>query len=444
MKKQAGSVLAGMMAAVLLLTGCGTEKGNTGNKTEPDNSGGSQSGKEEEVTLKLFHNWINVDQAPYFEDLAEEFEAYHPNVHIVIENVGDPDYKSKLKVMLGADDAPDIFFSWSGEFAYKFARTGSVMDLSKYYEADGEWKDSFIPAALKPFEYDEGIYGVPVRIDCKMMTYNKEMFEEYGVDVPKTWEEFLEVCETFKKAGIVPIAFGDAEAWAACHYISTFNGQCVPQDIREADCNYETGEFKDEGYIEALNMLKTLNDKGYFTPNTNAVDYEVARNDFLIGKSPMTYVQAIEFKDAVTNNIHAGVFPLPAPENAKGNKNLVTGSPDGFMISSKCKNPDIAIEFLKLATSPKWQERMITQLSSPASVKGIHNEENSDEVTLEAVALYEKADGFVNWLDSDIHSKIAEVYLPGLQEVIAGTTSPEDLMKKVQETAKEVQNEAEE
>ena len=32
--------------------------------------------------------------------------------HLVVENVGDPDYKSKLKVMLGADNAPDIFFSW--------------------------------------------------------------------------------------------------------------------------------------------------------------------------------------------------------------------------------------------------------------------------------------------------------------------------------------------
>lgn len=65
----------------------------------------------EKVTLKLFHNWINVDEAPYFEDIAEEFESTHPNVDIVVENVGDPDYKSKLKVMLGADDAPDIFFS---------------------------------------------------------------------------------------------------------------------------------------------------------------------------------------------------------------------------------------------------------------------------------------------------------------------------------------------
>ena len=41
-------------------------------------------------------------------------------------------------------------------------------------------------------------------------------------------------------------------------------------------------------------MLKTLNDSGYFTPNTNAMDFDMARNDFFIGEAAMTYMQAIE------------------------------------------------------------------------------------------------------------------------------------------------------
>ena len=95
-------------------------------------------------------------------------------------------------------------------------------------------------------------------------------------------------------------------------------------------------------------------------------------------------------------------------------------------------------------TSKPWQERMITQLSSPASVQGIHNEENSDALTLQAVDIYSKASGFANWLDADIHSKIADVYVPGLQEVIAGSVTPEDLMSEVQEIAEEVQSDSEE
>ena len=54
----------------------------------------------EKITLKLFHNWINVDEAPYFEDIAEEFESTHPNVDIVVENVGDPDYNPMFVLVI--------------------------------------------------------------------------------------------------------------------------------------------------------------------------------------------------------------------------------------------------------------------------------------------------------------------------------------------------------
>lgn len=195
---------------------------------------------------------------------------------------------------------------------------------------------------------------------------------------------------------------------------------------------------------QALNMLKDLNDKGYFTENTNSIDFEVARNDFLTGNAAMTYMQSIEFRRCAENNLNAGAFKIPFPEGEDGDPELVTGSPDGFMISKSCKNPEVAIEFLKLMTSKPWQERMITQLSSPASVQGIHNEENSDALTLQAVDIYSKASGFANWLDADIHSKIADVYVPGLQEVIAGSVTPEDLMSEVQEIAEEVQSDSEE
>ena len=175
MKKAKSYLLAVMLMASAVLAGCGGNADNDssagdsaqdGQETEaPAEDSGSETedSSDEQITLKLFHNWINVDEAPYFEDIAAEFEASHPNVKIEIENVGDPDYKSKLKVMLGAEDAPDIFFSWSGEYAQKFVRAGSVLDLTQYYDEDSQWKDSFIPASLSPFESDGKIYGVPVR-----------------------------------------------------------------------------------------------------------------------------------------------------------------------------------------------------------------------------------------------------------------------------------------
>lgn len=117
---------------------------------------------------------------------------------------------------------------------------------------------------------------------------------------------------------------------------------------------------------------------------------------------------------------------------------IITGSPDGFCVSSTCKNPDLAVEFLKLLTSVEWQDKMVKELSSPSSVNGVMNESNSDAVTLEAVSNYSTAKGFANWLDSEIDSRIADVYVPGLQEIIAGTKTPEQLMEEVQAVAAQV------
>lgn len=60
--------------------------------------------------------------------------------------------------------------------------------------------------------------------------------------------------------------------------------------------------------------------------------------------------------DAQKNNLNAGAFKIPFPEGEDGDPELVTGSPDGFMISKSCKNPEVAIEFLKLMTSKPWAE----------------------------------------------------------------------------------------
>ena len=75
--------------------------------------------------------------------------------------------------------------------------------------------------------------------------------------------------------------------------MTTFNTLCVPDDVRKADSDSKTCTYTDPGYVQALNMLKQLQDNGYFTPNTNAIDFDVAREDFLIGNAAMAYLENI-------------------------------------------------------------------------------------------------------------------------------------------------------
>ena len=432
MKKFLCIVLA--LALALSLVACGSTPAST--------PAGSAASDGEKVTLKFLHKWPQPENQIYFDEVVAAYMEQNPNVTIISEGVADEPIKDKLRVMMGSDDRPDIFFSWSGEFAKKFIAAGAAMDLTDAMKADGgAWEKTLMKAGLEPFSADGKIYGVPLRINGKFFVYNKEMFEANNLKVPKTWDEFLAVCETLKAAGIVPIAFGDQYPWAACHYITGLNQKLVAQDVRMKDYEKTTGEFTDPGYVEALDKFKELNDKGYFNEFPNSISHDMAHQGFALGECAMIYVELEEF-GTVNKNMEGtpwGFFPMPEISGAAGNANFLTGAPDGFMVSSTTKYPDQAIDFLKFLLSVENGAKMVEMLTWPSPVIGAANKDNSPDFLIEGTKAVEEADGMALWLDTDIDIRVSDVYLPGLQDLLNGDITSAQLMEKVQQVAKTVQ-----
>jgi raffinose/stachyose/melibiose transport system substrate-binding protein len=438
--KRVLAVLLVMCMAVGLMAGCGdtaAPSGSNGDAAE----GSTPAPSGEKINMKLFHKFPEIGKGlDYFEGIANEFMEQNPNVKVTIEAVSDEEAKSKLRVMMGADSQPDVYFSWCGEFCYKFARAGQAWDMTDYFNADTEWKDSFMPAALDPCTLDGKLYGIPFRLIGKTFVYNKAMFDERNMKAPTTWEELMTICQTFKDEGIEPIAFGNLQPWPACHYITGFNAGCVPSEVRQKDYNYATGEFTDPGYVTALGYLKELGDKGYFSNGFNSVIHDVASENFKIGKNPLFYCETGEYGGLMDQGLEIGVFPMPELDE-NGDKNYIVGGPDCFMISSKSNCPETGMEFLKLLTSKEWMEKMITDLDYPVPVKGVLNENNANYALVEAMKYVEEADALINWLDTDVHTKVSDAYLPAMQEMLNGTLTPEQVMEKVQEAAQIVKTE---
>lgn len=171
----------------------------------------------ENVTIKFLHKYCQPEQAPVFEEIVKQYEEAHPGVHIEIETTTDNEIKSKLKLALGSGDMPDVYQTWTGEYCEKFIRAGYALDLTPYLEADSEWKDSFIPAAYSAFTYEDGQYAVPTRFDAEVFIYKKSVFEKYGFEEPKTWDDLMQICETLKADGVTPFILGDGLSWDAPH-----------------------------------------------------------------------------------------------------------------------------------------------------------------------------------------------------------------------------------
>ncbi|MFD2212311.1 ABC transporter substrate-binding protein [Metabacillus endolithicus] len=429
MRKMAKTLGMAMLIFVLLLTGCS------------NSSSGEAEGK---TVLKFLHKWPQPEYAPYFEEVVKEFEAQNPDIKIDMEAIADEPIKDKLRVILGGNEVPDIMFSWSGEFARKFVRAGAALDLTPYLEEDTAWKDSFIPASLQPFSSDDKNYGIPLRFNGKFFVYNKEIFDKYNLQAPQTWDEFMNVLETLKQGGETPIILGNESPWAAIHYLTGLNQKMVAQDVRMNDYNPRSGEFTDPGYVKAMEMFAELNQKGYLMDNVNSSSHDMAKQYFFTGEGGIMYVELEEFQN-VEDSLSAnwGFFQMPAISEGKGNQNYITGAPDGFIVSSKTEHPEEAIKFLKFLTSKENAIKLAEQIGWPSPIDGATNPDTALQQVVEGVDTMKQAEGMAEWLDTDVHAKVADVYLANIQLLLDGSKSPEEIIKEVQAVAKEVQSEVE-
>ncbi|MGM0923402.1 MAG: ABC transporter substrate-binding protein [Bacillota bacterium] len=429
MKRITKILLAVTLMLTFVITGC-----STSSSTEED-------GK---VVLKFLHKWPQPEYAPYFEEVVKEFESKNPTIKIDMEAIADDPIKDKLRVVLGGNDVPDIMFSWSGEFARKFVRADAALDLTPYLNEDPAWKDSFIPASLQPFTSDEKNYGIPLRFNGKFFVYNKNIFDKYGLKAPETWEEFTEVLEQLKQGGETPLILGNESPWAAIHYLTGLNQKMVPQDVRMTDYNPRSGEFTDPGYVQAMEMLSSFVEEDYFMDNVNSSSHDMAKQLFFAGKGSIFYVELEEFQ-SIEDNMKGkwGFFPMPAISDGKGSQKLITGAPDGFIVSSKTKHPEEAIAFLKFLTSKENALKLVDQIGWPSPIDGATNPDTALKQVAEGVDFMKESEGMAEWLDTDVHAKVADVYLSNIQLLLNGSKTPEEIIKEVQKVAKQVRNEVE-
>lgn len=397
------------------------------------------SSNDETVELRFFHRWPTEPKKQYFENAVKEFEELHPNIKIKTEAVLNDSYKEKIRVVLGSKNPPDVFFSWSGEFAYNFARAGQSLDLTEAVNEDKEWSSQIIESQFNSFTLDEKIYGIPWSTDGKAFFYNKKIFSDLNLEIPTTWSELITVSEKIKEAGITPITFGSKAPWTISHYIGSLNALMVPEETiaKDYDRNNPEGDFTHPGYVKALEKFMEL--EPYFNKGVNSVDHQYARELFNGGKAAIGYFQLAEIgliEPSLKDNL--GVFNTPRVEGGEGNPNSITAAPEGIMISSKTKHPEEAMEFIKFLTSKEKGTEQLTEVSEYSAVKGTTNSENASPLQQEAIDLIVNAEKTYLWFDTAVDISIVDAYLNGTQQMLDGKKTPEEVMADVIEANKKV------
>ncbi|HHY14895.1 MAG TPA: carbohydrate ABC transporter substrate-binding protein [Firmicutes bacterium] len=391
---------------------------------------------QEQVVIKFFHRWPQEPRNSFFYERIRTFEELNPHVKIEVDYVLNDPYKEKIRVLVSTDDLPHVFSSWSHSFAENLVSSDRVKELTGFYQEDPEWAANLMDSQIDGFRFESGVYGVPLTIDGKTFFYNKDIFAKHDLEIPKTFDEFIEVLDQLQAAGYdTPIMEGLTDAWAIAHYLGTIFQRILDPAIAAVDYDPATGEFTDPGYMQGLEAFKTLTD--YMGPLATAIDHETARNMFANGQVPIVYMQFAEIKmvDDI-GKINFGFFDFPRFADGKGNPTALTGAPEGFMLSKNA--PKEAEEFLRFLTSQESAYLFTRDCGQLNAAIGAVDEGNASPTSLAAYEVVLASSEAAPWFDNAVKIEIADAFMRGAQSLAIGTTTPEQIMQRVQAIAAEL------
>lgn len=385
------------------------------------------------VEIDFFHRWPNEPRKSFYDQKIAEYMEAHPNVKINVDAVLNDSYKEKIRVLVSSDDLPDVFTSWSDSFAQNLVSSERIMPLNDILAEDTEWSGKIIESQFGGFTFDDVTYGVPFTIDGKAFFYNKDIFKENNLEVPKTYDEFIDVLDKLKAAGYEsPLVEGLTNAWAISHYMGTIFQRIVDPAVTAMDYNQATGEFTDASYVKGLEVFKQLTD--YMGDVSTAIDHEAARNMFGNGEAPIVYMQFAEVKMVEDiGKVDFGFFNFPAFADGKGDPGALTGAPEGWMLSKNA--PPEAVDFLKFLTSEETAFEFTKTDGQLNAIKGAVTEENTSPARMEAYQIVLDATAPTPWFDNAVNINIADIFMRGGQSLATEQMTPEEVMEEVQNEA---------
>ena len=401
---------------------------------------------EEKITLDFLHDFSESDRATnvecdVFHILMDEWQEANPDVELTDTGMYQADYATKVQAMAAAGDLPDLFMV-KGSWYSMFVDNELVVPMTEYLN-NYEYFDLYADGIFDPATIDGEIYGLPRQnAITHIVFYNKEMWAEAGYETfPETWEDFFAANEYFKEKGIYTVAMGNIDKWPCESCLISCLGDRFTGAEWSASIIAKDGVAKwtDQEFVDALALLQKMTAEGFFNPDYNTINNNQAQSLFLEGKAASTFegYWAISNMEATAPDMldNIGVALIPGVEGGKG-KALSTSGGSGWFIGINSnlegekleKAVDLAFALAGLHYSEVFTAR--SGMPGPMKVDAVDQSTFSPltQAYLEASAEW----AYTPIYDIAMEAVVIDVLNNGLQEIMNGTMTPEDLAADMQ------------
>lgn len=320
-KNAISAALAVSMLTAAILPGC---------------SSGGDSGVTEIEILQY-----KPEAATYFDQVEEEFNASHDDIHLTISSPNDA--STIMRTRFVREDYPDII-GIGGDINYSYYVDADILADISDYQGLSDIKQSYLDI-LEALEItpEDGIYGVPYVANAAGILYNKDMFEEYGWEIPETWGELIQLCEDIQAEGILPFYFGFRDTWTCLAPWNSLAVGLAPSDTCQ-QVNAGQTTFTEEYRETAEKCLELVS---YGPDDPFAYGYNDACTAFANGESAMYPIGSYAVPQILSVNPEMNIDSFVTPGNDDASKNTLNSGVDlMFAVTAACEHKDAAYEVL--------------------------------------------------------------------------------------------------
>lgn len=413
-KRALSLALAGLMA--FSLAACGSGKENNGDT-------GNDAGADDVVELRWLNKCESDAEAEIWQQLADLVTEKYPNIKVTIENTDWTSYWSKLPVELASGNAPDLLYMhFSRASDYK----DSMLPLKTYIDEDSEINmDDFYEGILECFTFDDEVYSLPYDFGPYIMYYNKDLFDQYGVEYPDSetdWDEFISICQQLSVDG----NYGTVLCSSCDYYmpqVLSLGGEIINED----------GIFDITGdkTVSALQQIADLINDGYaprITDTANTVwnweQFEAGNIGMLID-GPWTVTNVTNYCD-----FNVGYTAIPA-----GTQKVTTINGSAIAGSKETEHPEEVYKALSVLTGPEAQQILAENgraLPSRESVRSYYYEAMSEQDGLQE-AIEESLEFGIPYHVTTNFSEVSTILNSGMDVVFAGEATAEETVQDIQD-----------
>lgn len=375
----------------------------------------------EPTTLNFSLLVFNGEQRSAYAAQVKAFEQAYPHIKVNMRALESERYKQRIESWLRAESHSDVMYWFGGERLNWYIRQGWVRAIDDLWQ-DRAWDERITSGAKTAVTTNGKTYALPIHYYHWGLYYKKSLFQQLKLKPPRTWEEFIAVCDALKRESIAPIALGSKEVWPVASWFDYFNLRLNGLAFHRALVGGEVS-YLDERLDKVFAHWRSLIDSAYFLPDHNRWTwrevipflYRGSAGMFLMGNFWTSQIPA-----HLRDDFEVIPFPLidqkmPFYEEAPTNV---------LFIPRNVKNLKTAELFLDFMAQPQVQAELNEAVGMMAPQRNANQQ--FDHFLKAGKEYLKRAEGISQYYDRDNPKPIAT---KGMEQLLRFMNNPDDLPK---------------